>query len=132
MPRLKDAELSQITLQCAISIVKCPCDFILNTEHKPHSGGECTIFAFEAKSSNRERISMLLEHTPSPNIFAKMEQEVRHLGAIRAANLAYLPEFLGCSILLTLSPFIALKWAEGMSLKWTDSSPTPECRGPDS
>jgi hypothetical protein len=118
MARLKSEELSQIALQHAVSVMKCPCDFILGTRQRPYSGGECTIFAFEAQSEseNRERIGIRIEHTMSQNTSDKVMKEVRHLKAINNAMLPHIPQLLGYSISLP-SPFIALRWADGISLE---------------
>lgn len=123
MARLNDGELSQKALQCAVSVMKCPCDFILGTKDNPFSGGECTIFALESRSC--DRLGIRLEHTPSPD---KVMKEVQHLEALRTAMIPHVPELIGYSISTTPSPFIALKWADGTALRWTNSSLKPEYR----
>jgi len=121
-------DLSQIALQCATNVMRCYCEFILGTQLGPYSGGECVIFAFEAQNEGRERIGIRLEHTPSQGTRDKVIKEVQHLKAIKAARIPHLPVLLGYSVSMTPSPFIALKWVDGIALAWSDSKPGAELR----
>jgi len=120
MPKLTTIELSQRAIQHAISVTNAPCEFVLGTDINPYMGGECAIFVF--KVNGKGMISIRLEHTPSAYTSDKVTMEAQHLTSIAGAGISRLPKLLGYSSAPS-STFIALKWAEGTTLQWTDSSP---------
>lgn len=125
MVSLSNLQLPKVALYYAMQTMGCRCTFILDTEKNPFSGGECVIFAFEAQCPTKEKIGIRLEHTPNID---KVKREVRHLEAINGLHIPHVPVLLGHSMSTEPSPFIALKWANGSALNWTDSSPEVEVR----
>jgi hypothetical protein len=118
------AQLSRTAASFANSVTGCSCDFILNTESHPYSGGECTIFAFEA---NGRRIGVRIEQKFSPATRVKVESEIKHLQAITRERISHLPHLIGYDLEST-PPLIATSWADGDKLEWADFSPPLQIR----
>jgi hypothetical protein len=118
------AQLSSKAKSFAERITGCPCDFIFDTEKHPYSGGECTIFAFEA---NGRRIGVRIERNFSSATRVKVDSEIQHLQAITRERIPCLPCLIGYDLESTL-PLIATSWANGNELKWTDARPPLQIR----
>jgi hypothetical protein len=118
------ADLSRRAVCFANSITGCSCNFILDTEFHPYSGGECTIFAFEAEG---RRIGVRIEQRFSPLTRVKVDREVQLLQAITRERIPHLPYLIGYD-LESIPPLIATSWADGDKLVWTDSSPPLQIR----
>jgi aminoglycoside phosphotransferase (APT) family kinase protein len=118
------AQLSTRAASFASSITGYSCEFILDTEHHPYSGGECIIFAFEAKG---KRIGVRIERSFSSATRIKVEREIQLLQAITTERIPRLPHLIGYDLEST-PPLIATSWADGDKLEWTDFSPPPQTR----
>jgi hypothetical protein len=117
-------QLSRRAASFANNVTGCSCDFILNTEYHPYSGGECTIFAFQA---NGRRIGVRIERNFSPTTRVKVKREIQHLQAITRERIHHLPHLIGYDLEST-PPLIAMSWADGDKLEWADSSPPLQIR----
>lgn len=118
------SQLSRKAADFVNRITGCSCDFILNTELHPYSGGECNIFAFEA---NGRRIGVRIEKHFSPLLRFKVEREIQLLQAITRERIPHLPHLIGYDLEST-PPLIATSWADGDILTWTDISPSLQIR----
>jgi hypothetical protein len=83
-------QLSRRAASFAISVTGCSCDLIHGNKHHPYSGGECTIFAFEA---NGRRIGVRMEQNFSLATRVKVEREIQHLQAIASGRYSLSPFF---------------------------------------
>ena len=118
------AELSNRVLDFANRVSGRSCRFILGTEQRPFSGGECIIFALE---SNTERFAIRVEQHFSSLTRTKVEREIQLFEAIKKEGIPRLPSLVGFD-LESVPPFIATRWADGFTLTWSDSSPPRHVR----
>ena len=117
-------QLSTRAASFTSSITGYSCKFILNTEYHLYSGGECIIFAFEAKG---RRIGVCIERSFSSATRIKVEREIQLLQAITTERIPRLPHLIGYDLEST-PPLIAISWADSDKLEWIDFSPPPQTR----
>ncbi|KAI0103701.1 hypothetical protein GGR51DRAFT_524126 [Nemania sp. FL0031] len=117
--------LAEQALQFVNRLTHCTCHFVLDTQCRPYSGGECTIFVFETDGG--KRIGVRMEQNISAATHLKVETEVQFLEAVKREKIDHLPYLIGYD-LDSVPPLIATGWADGRELQWTDSTPPPQIR----
>lgn len=112
----------------ATKVTGLPCHFIHHTEVEPLSGGEYIVYALESSDNARISIRIPKNRTnPHTSLLLKREAEIRQ--RIDNAGLSLFQPLLAFSDTTENSlgaPFLALGWAEGNPLCWSDTQPAAE------
>lgn len=112
----------------ATKVTGSPCHFIHNTEAEPLSGGEYIVYALESSDDDRVSIRIPKNRTnPYTPLLLKREADIRQ--RIDDAGLRLFQPLLAFSTTTEnplCAPFLALGWAEGKPLCWSDTQPAAE------
>jgi len=103
------------------------CHFIFDTAQNPFYGGENIIFVVE--DSRRSRVAVRVPRLEGPYAARVVGVEALHRRAIEHEEIGRVQRMIGYSTSCenpVKAPFIALKWADGAHLQWTDSKPADE------
>ncbi|KAI1419465.1 hypothetical protein F5Y12DRAFT_247103 [Xylaria sp. FL1777] len=114
----------------AENLVGSTCHFILDTENNPFTGGEYVIYALENNPKSR-RICLRIPRNPTgPYISLLLEREADFRRRIDAARVDLFQPLIAYDHTPDNSlhtPYLALGWADGSPLKWSDTNPAAEC-----
>lgn len=111
----------------AASLLGSPCRFILTTETKSYSGGEYLVYPLESTSGRRICIRIPKETHQHTSFLLEHEADIRR--RIDAARIHLFQPLIVADPKADNSlhvPFMALGWADGATLKWSDSNPASE------
>ena len=104
-----------------------PCRFIFDTAQNPFYGGENIVFVVE--DSRLSRVAVRIPRLEASYAARVVEIEVLHRLAIEYEGIDRVQSMIDYSTSCEnpiKTPFIALKWADGTHLQWTDSEPADE------
>ncbi|KAK4189872.1 hypothetical protein QBC35DRAFT_379302 [Podospora australis] len=109
-----------------------PCHFILNTDISPFRGGEYIVYALEDEEAKSRRLCLRIPRNRAGcHIAPVIEHEAEVRRQINAARIdlfrpliAYDPPTEN----LIRAPYLALCWADGSPLKWSDAYPATNDR----
>ncbi|KAF6811184.1 hypothetical protein CSOJ01_05863 [Colletotrichum sojae] len=111
----------------AASLLSSPCFFILKTETESYSGGEYLVYPLE--STCGRRICIRIPKETHQHTGFQLERETNIRRRIDAAGIDLFQPLIAADPTADNSlhmPFMALGWADGATLKWSDSNPASE------
>jgi len=120
---MSDLIESALVLKEASFILGSSCHFILDTDKKPFHGGECFVFALEDEVNTRIALRIPRSDWVSAQ---QIEAEINLRKAIRRENINGVQELVGFSLSCKNhlgSPYLALRWADGVPLEWSTIYP---------
>jgi len=113
------------------NLIGGPCHFILKTNISPFRGGEYVVYALEDEKNSRRLCLRIPHNRTGCHIACVLEHEAKIRRDIEAARvdlfqplIAYDPTTEN----LIKAPYLALCWADGAPLKWSDAYPAMDDR----
>ena len=117
----------------AVAVAGVACHFILGTENVPFGGGECVVYALESESgynnNNNKRLCLRVPRTPIADASQMVLAEVLFRRSMEREGVPFCQGLLGHDVSSNNPigrPFIALVWADGVQLEWTDTRPSDQ------
>ncbi len=113
------------------NLIGGPCHFILNTNISSFYGREYTIYALEDEATSRRLCLRIPHNWAGCHIAPVIEQEAevrRHIDAARIDLFQPLIAYDPTTENLIKAPYLALCWADGSPLKWSDAYPATNDR----
>lgn len=103
------------------------CCFIMDTQKRPFGGSECVIVVLEDTEGSKWAVRFLLQFQRFPrHIELVVEREAALRLAIEKNAITGIPKLKTFSATfnnLARFPYIAVEWAEGTQLQWTETWP---------
>ncbi|KEQ58377.1 uncharacterized protein M437DRAFT_88686 [Aureobasidium melanogenum CBS 110374] len=102
------------------------CDFALETDTKPISGGQCIIFVVEYSDGIKYAFRLPYHTRKSTIRDSFFAHELETWKALISNRIPLIPKIFGFGLSddnLIGFPFIAYEWVEGKPLVWTDNEP---------
>ncbi|KAK4132535.1 hypothetical protein BT67DRAFT_443733 [Trichocladium antarcticum] len=113
------------------NLIGGPCHFILNTDISPFRGGEYAVYALEDEQKSRCLCLRIPHNRTGCHVAFVLEHEAkvrRHIDAARIDLFQPLIAYDPTTTNLINAPYLALGWADGSPLKWSDAYPTTDDR----
>ncbi|KAK4150671.1 hypothetical protein C8A00DRAFT_36730 [Chaetomidium leptoderma] len=113
------------------NLIEAPCHFILNTDRAPFYGGEYTIYALEGEEKSRRLCLRIPCNRAGCHVPLVLEREAEVRRQIDAARIDLFQPLIAYDPTTENSikaPYLALGWADGSPLKWSDAYPATDDR----
>ncbi|KAK4038465.1 hypothetical protein C8A01DRAFT_17461 [Parachaetomium inaequale] len=113
------------------NLIQAPCHFILNTDRAPFCGGEYAIYALEDEEKSRRLCLRTPRNRTGCHVALVLEREAEVRRRIDAARIPLFQPLIAYDPTTENSikaPYLALGWADGSPLKWSDAYPATNDR----
>jgi hypothetical protein len=113
------------------NLIRAHCHFILDTDRAPFCGGEYAIYALEDEEKSRRLCLRIPRDRTGCHTALLLEQEAEIRRRIDAARIPLFQPLIAYDPTADnaiKAPYLALGWADGSPLKWSDAYPAANDR----